>query len=85
MGIEQLDVLKNNKDVNVDKLPDWPTPSRVIKHTIELVSGSAPPAKRSYRMGASEKEEPDRQLKDLLKSDRIKASISPSAAPIILV
>lgn len=85
LGKNQSDIFENNKDVIVDELPVQATPSRVIKHTIELVPGSAPPAKRPYRISASEKEELDRQIEDLLKSDRIEASTSPFAAPIILV
>ena len=72
-------------DVIVDELPDKPVLSRNIKHTIDLKPGTAPIARRPYRMNVSDKKELERQLDVLLKTQRIEPSTSPFAAPVLFV
>jgi hypothetical protein len=63
--VNQLDDEANNQDPVVDEfldvfpddLPGMP-PDRDIEFIIELLPGTAPIAKRQYRMGIDELEEP---------------------------
>lgn len=79
------EVFDQNADVIVDDLPNQPTPHRTIVHTIDLIPGHAPPAKRPYRLSAKEKLEVEAQIEALLAAGRIEARTSPFAAPILLV
>lgn len=79
------DIMKEFEDVIVDELPDLPTIPRKIKHTIELKPGSAPVARRPYRINASDKKELEKQLDVLLKTQRIAPSTLPFAAPVLFV
>ena len=78
-------ILKEFSNIIVDKLPDVPPTERTIKHTIEVLPGTAPVARRPYRMSASDKRELERQLNELLESRRIEAKSSPFAAPVLFV
>ena len=51
-------------DVFSDDLPGMP-PNRDIEFIIELLPGTAPIAKRPYRMGVNELEELKKQIKEL--------------------
>ena len=51
-------------DVFLDDLPGMP-PDRDIEFNIELLPGTAPIAKRPYRMGINELEELKKQIKEL--------------------
>ena len=59
-----------------DDLPGMP-PERDIEFIIDLLPGTAPIAKRPYRMSAGELEELKKQLKELLDKKFIRASSSP--------
>lgn len=78
-------IFKEYSDVLVDQLPDKPAPKRLIQHLIDLVPGTAPVARRPYRMSAAEKRELEKQLEVLLRSGRIEQSTSPFAAPVLFV
>ena len=71
-------------DVFPDDLPGMP-PDRDIEFIIELLPGTAPIAKRPYRMGVNELEELKKQLKELSDKGFIRPSASPWGAPVIFV
>jgi len=60
-------------------------PDRDIKFLIELLLGTAPIAKRPYRMRVNELEELKKQIKELLEKGFIRPSSSPWAATVIFV
>lgn len=71
------------QDVFRDMPPGLP-PLRQIGHTID--TGRAPPvSKPSYRLSPKEKEEVERQVKDLLARGLIRPSQSPYGSPVLFV
>nr|GEY55075.1 hypothetical protein [Tanacetum cinerariifolium] len=72
-------VLDEFKDVMPKKLP----PMREVDHTIELESGSKPPAKAPYRMPPPELEELRKQLKELMDVGYIRPSKASYGAPVL--
>ena len=77
-------VVEEFPDVFPDDLPGMP-PDRDIEFIIELLPGTAPIAKRPYRMGVNELEELKKQLKELSDKGFIRPSASPWGAPVIFV
>jgi hypothetical protein len=73
---QQEHVVDEFPHVFLDDLPGMP-PDRDIEFIIELLPGTAPTAKRPYRMGVNELEELKKQLKEL----QDKGFIRPSASP----
>ena len=70
--------------VFLNELPGMP-PDRDIEFIIELLPGTAPIAKRPYRMGVNELEELKKQNKELQDKGFIHPSSSPWGAPVIFV
>ena len=60
-------------------------PDRDIESVIDLVPGTAPIAKRPYRMAASELAELKKQLEELQRIGFIRPSSSPWGAPVLFV
>ena len=60
-------------------------PDRDIEFVIDLVPGTAPIAKRPYRMAASELAELKKQLEELQRIGFIRPSSSPWGAPVLFV
>jgi hypothetical protein len=56
-----------------------------IEFLIDLLPGTAPIAKRPYRISVGELEELKKQLKDLLDKQFIRPSSSPWGVPVIFV
>jgi len=83
-SIEDIIVVCEYPDVFPDDLPGMP-PERDIEFIIDLLPGTAPIAKRPYRMSVGELEEPKTQLKELLDKKFIRPSSSPWGAPVIFV
>ena len=71
-------------DVFPDDLPGMP-PKCDIEFIVDLLLGTAPIAKRPYRMSIGELEELKVQLKELLDKKFIRPSSSPWGAPVIFV
>ena len=71
-------------DVFPDELLGMPL-DRDIEFLIVLLPGTAPIAKRPYRMGVNELEELKKQIKELLEKGFIRPSSSSWGAPIIFV
>lgn len=68
--------------------PDLPLqlpPDREVDHHIDLIPGSTPPCRPTFRMSPSELDELKKQLDDLLKKGLIRPSKSPYGAPVLLV
>ena len=78
-------MLKEFRDVLPDKLPEGLPPRRDIDHKIELVPGSAPTNRPTYRMSPTELDELKKQLDEFLKAGFIQPSKSPFGAPILFV
>jgi hypothetical protein len=77
-------VVEEFLDVFPDDLPGMP-PDRDIEFIIELLPGTAPIAKRPYRIGVNELEELKKQIKELQEKGFIHPSSSPWGAPMIFV
>jgi hypothetical protein len=60
-------------------------PDRDIEFVIDLIPGTSPIAKRSYRMAAPELVEFKKQLGELQRSGFIRQSSSPWGAPVLFV
>ena len=61
---EEVPVVKDFPDVFLEELPGMP-PDRDIEFLIELLPGTGPISKRSYRMPAKDLEEIKKQIKEL--------------------
>jgi hypothetical protein len=83
-SIEDIRVVCEYPDVFPDDLPVMP-PERDIEFIIDLLPGTAPIAKRPYRMSVGELEELKKQLKELLDKQFIHPISSPWGAPVIFV
>jgi hypothetical protein len=54
-----------------------------VSHTIPLVEGAQPPHRRMYRLSPRERDEVEKQVKELLEKEWIEPSTSPYGAPVI--
>lgn len=77
------EVLQEFQDVF--ETPTELPPQRGFDHAIPLKTGSEPPALRPYRVPHHQKEEMEKQIKQLLDASIIRPSDSPYAAPALLV
>ena len=71
-------------DIFPEDLPESP-PSRKADFAIDLIPGSQPISKSSYRMAPVELWELKEQLEDLMKKEFIHPGISPWGAPVLFV
>jgi hypothetical protein len=81
---EDIRIVREYPDIFTDDLPGMP-PEHDIEFIIDLLPGTAPIAKRPYRMSVGELEELKKQLKELLDKQFIRPSSSPWGAPVIFV
>ena len=58
---------------------------RHCDHTIELMPGAHPVNARAYRLPPDQKDEVEKQLKEMLQKGLIRLSSSPYASPVLLV
>jgi hypothetical protein len=82
---EERKLLKEFADVFPETLPNQLPPQRKIDHAIELVPGSEPPSRPTYRLSFVEMDELKKQLADLLAKGFIRPSTSPFGAPVLFV
>lgn len=68
-----------------EELPPGLPPSREVDHKIELIPGSVPPSRPTFRMSSTELIELKNQLDELLAAGFIQHSKSPYGAPILFV
>ena len=80
---EEVSVVKDYPDVFPEELPGMP-PDRDIEFLIELLLGTGPISKRTYRMPANDLEEIKKQIKELLEKGYIRRSSSPWGAPVAM-
>jgi hypothetical protein len=78
-------LLTEFRDVFPDDLPAGLPPERAIDHRIELVPGSAPTSRPTYRMSQTELDELKKQLQDLVDHGFVQPSKSPYGAPVLFV
>ncbi|GKB53900.1 hypothetical protein Tco_0904653, partial [Tanacetum coccineum] len=67
----------------IERLPKKLPPRREVDHTIELETGSKPPAKAPYRMPPPELEELRKQLEELMDAGYIRPLKAPYGAPVL--
>ena len=72
-------------DVFPAGLPGTLPPQRDLDHSIELLPGSEPPSKPTYKLSYAETEELRKQLEELADHAFIRASKSPFGAPVLFV
>jgi hypothetical protein len=65
--------------------PQGLPPHRQYDHAISLEEGSQPPNTKPYRYSPLQKDEIERQVQEMLRSGVITHSMSPYAAPVLLV
>jgi len=70
---------------DVFQTPDALPPARPFDHKIQLLPGSQPVNIRPYRYSPVQKDEIEKQLKEMLSSGIIRPSTSPYASPVLLV
>jgi transposase InsO family protein len=78
-------LLDQYKDVFPEGLPPGMPPERNIVHPIPLESDAKPSYRPMYRLSPEEKEECEKQVKDLLEKGLIQPSSSPWGAPVLFV
>ena len=83
-SLEEVLVVNEYPDVFPKELPGMP-PDRDIEFVIDLVPGTSPITKRSYRMAASELAELKKQLEELQRIGFIRPNSSPWGAPVLFV
>ena len=81
---DDIRVVNEFPDVFPDDLPGMP-PDRDIEFSIELIPGTAPIAKRQYRMAPVEQAEIKKNIDELLAKGYIVPSSSPWASPVLFV
>jgi hypothetical protein len=82
---EEQAIIKEFADVFPESLPNQLPPPRKIDHAIELVPGTEPPSRPTYRLSFVEMNELKKQLADLLNKGFIRPSISPFGSPVLFV
>eukprot|EP00043_Microstomoeca_roanoka_P019474 m.219569 g.219569 ORF g.219569 m.219569 type:complete len:1192 (-) comp17002_c0_seq5:791-4366(-) len=78
-------LLQEFPDLFPDDLPQELPPRRSVEHEIVLVPGSAPSARRYYKMSTQELAYLTKTIDDLLSKKLIRPSSSPFAAPVLFV
>jgi hypothetical protein len=85
LEVVRQQLLKSFRDVFPEELPAGLPPSREVDHKIELVAGSTPPSRPTFRLSEKELVELKKQLEELVKAGFIQPSKSPFGAPILFV
>ena len=75
-SVEEVPVVCEYPNVFPEELPRMP-PDRDLEFIIDLIPGTAPIAKRPYRMAANELKELKKQLRELQEKGYIRPSSSP--------
>ncbi|CAI7802324.1 unnamed protein product [Closterium sp. NIES-54] len=82
-GVEKL--LETFSGVFPEDLPAGLPPKKAADHRIDLIPGSTPPVRPTYKMSAMELKELKKQLEDMLAKEFIQPSSSPYASPVLFV
>jgi hypothetical protein len=83
-ALEDIRVVSEFPDVFLEDLPGMP-PDRDIEFSIELIPGTAPISKGTYRMDVKDLAELKKQIEELLSKGFICPSLSPWGAPTLFV
>ena len=83
--LEEKTILNEFKEVFPKVLSNQLPPQRNVDHAIDLIPGSEPPSRSTYRLSYVEMDELKKQLADLLAKGFIKPSTSPFGAPVLFV
>jgi hypothetical protein len=83
-ALEDIRVVFEYPVVFPEELPGMP-PDRDVEFVIDILPGTAPISKRLYRMSSDQLQELKAQIKELMGKGFIRASSSPSGAPVIFV
>ncbi|XP_075500119.1 uncharacterized protein LOC142538704 [Primulina tabacum] len=83
MQLQDIDAVQDYPDLFAEEVSRLP-PDREVKFVIELIPGTAPISKASYRMAPTEMKELKNQLRELLDKGFIRPSSSPWRAPVYL-
>jgi hypothetical protein len=78
-------LVKEFADIFPTELPNELPPQRSIDHAIDLLPGSEPPSKPTYRLSYVEMNELQKQMTDLVSKGFIRPSTSPFGAPVLFV
>jgi hypothetical protein len=81
---DNIRVVRDFPDVFPEELPGVP-PDREVEFVIDLLLGTAPIPKRSYKMSVEELKELKKQLTELQEARYIRLSSSPWGAPVLFV
>jgi hypothetical protein len=84
IDLEDITVVQEYSDVFPEELPGMP-PDHDIEFVIELLPGTPPISKRSYRMPVNELAEPKKQIVELQSKRFIHPSSSPWGAPVLFL
>ena len=83
-SLSEVPIVCEYLDGFLEELPGLPL-DRDIEFVIDLMPGTAPIAKRPYRISVEELEELKKQLKELLEKQYIRPSTSPWGSPVLFV
>jgi hypothetical protein len=84
LAVESISVVEEFMDVFPEELLGMP-PEREVEFYIDLIPGTAPIAKRPYRMAPTELAELKLQIAELKQKGYIRPSSSPWGAPVLFV
>jgi hypothetical protein len=84
LAAENIPVIEEFMDVFPEELPGMPS-ERGVEFYIDLILGTAPIAKRPYRMAPTELAELKLQIAELQQKGYIHPSSSPWGAPVLFV
>ncbi|CCK70535.1 reverse transcriptase family protein KNAG_0E02760 [Huiozyma naganishii CBS 8797] len=73
------------KNVIASSLPLRTTYTGKIQHVIDLIPGTSPTHSRPYRMSGEKKQELSKQIRELIRDERIFPTTSPYGAPVLFV
>jgi hypothetical protein len=74
-----------NKNEHLFQEPKYLPPPREYDHAIPLIPGVQPVNVKPYRYNPTQKDEIERQMKEMVLSGFIQPSVSPFASPVLLV
>jgi hypothetical protein len=84
LAAESISMVEEFMDVFPEELPGMP-PEREVEFYIDLIPGTAPIAKRPYRMAPTELAELKLQIAELQQKGYIRPNSSPWGAPVLFV
>jgi hypothetical protein len=84
LAAENISVIEEFMDAFPKEFPGMP-PERGVEFYIDLISGTAPIAKRPYRMAPTELAELKLQIAELQQKGYIRPSLFPWGAPVLFV